>query len=189
MVDAEDLRFPEMLAQVGIELARGVEIASERLFDDHAAVAVGRLPQQSGLAELGRGFAEKGRRDREIENGIAPGNGSFRPDEFQFLPDGCECGRIVEVAAHVKAPADKPLPLRGINRAEGEIPYVLAQLSAEGLVVARGDGHAEHGESLGQEAEATQVEQGRDELAFGQVARCPENDEHARRARGALQRC
>ena len=53
---------------------------------------------------------------------------------------------------------------------------------AERGVVARRDGHADDGKALGEEAEATEVEEGGDELALGQVAGGAEDDEDAGRS-------
>ena len=68
----------------------------------------------------------------------------------------------------------------------GELFDVGGHLGPEALVIAGGDGHADDGETLGEESEAAEVEEGGDEFAFGEVAGGAEDDKDPGRAGAAV---
>ncbi len=78
MVDAEDLMFGKIIADDVIELARGGEVAAERLFHDDAR---GRRDKTIMLQLVGN-IAEQGRRNRKIEGA--------HPARFRIVEESCK---------------------------------------------------------------------------------------------------
>ena len=142
--------------------------------------------QEPGGAELRGHGAEEGGRDGEIEDNVAAGNLAFALHGGDFFFQRGKDGGVVEISGEVVAAGNERIPFRLIHLVGGELFDVGRHLRTEAGVVARSDGDADHGEALGQETQAAQIEEGGDELAFGQVAGSAENDEDTRRAGAAV---
>ena len=181
MVDAVDLPFLQVAVQFAVQFACAIKVAAERFLDDDAPEAVGSLVKKARLAEVRGHVAEKRGSDGEVENDVASGNAPLLADGFEFFFE-CSVDRlVVQVAAEVVASGHEWIPLLRVDRMRGELLDVRGHLVAEGLVIARRDGHAHDGELFRQQSDAAEVEEGGDELALGQVAGGTEDDEDAGR--------
>ena len=100
MVDAVDLLLDERSVQTLVELARGGEVASERLLDDHAYEGPGCLRGEPGLVQAFRERYHRLRRGAEVEEAVAAG-ATFTVDGFEDIAKRLEPVAGIVVVGHV----------------------------------------------------------------------------------------
>ena len=178
VVDAVDLRFREVLAEVFVECPRAREVAAERLFDDDPPPGLGSLLGEAGRAELVHDLREQRRRDRQIKQHVArelPGRLRLRDFCLQLL-EGFD---VVEIPLEIVAAFAEIVPLGILDRAGGKLLDVRGGFCAVALVVAPGHRHADHGKILREKAKDLEVVKRGEELPFCQVSRRAEDDNRA----------
>ena len=189
VVDAVDLRLAEDLADLAVEPLRRVQVVPERLLDDDpppAAVVV--LVVEPDPPELGR------RCRRTARAGWRGSRGGCRASR---APCRCSSSRVDEAS---RSPSDRRSPsARSVIRSANERQASsssgwtrlkplerLADLGPERLVVVRPATDGQQHELVRQQVGPPQLVEGRDDLAMGEVAGRPEQDQD-RRIRDALQ--
>src|SRR5882724_10455637 len=148
-------------------------------------MAIGFLGE-SGLAELFNDGGKEFWGDGEIVKTVAEGVVRFFRSEDLVL-EALIRSRIAEVALHVVDTIDEPLPEHVVHGAKRVFANFLAELFAKGLGGHLIEREANDGEVLREEALFREVEQRREEFAFGEVAACTENH-HDAGSRG-MRRC
>ncbi len=89
MVDAKDLSLIEGGGERRVHVARAVEVAPDRLFDNHArerSAFIGRRDQAGGAQLLNAGLYQR-RRDRQVENAVSR-QAELRLDLLEPLLEG-----------------------------------------------------------------------------------------------------
>ena len=178
MVDAVDLGFLKVLAEVVVESSRAREVAPKRLFDDDPPPGSGDLIRQPDRAELVNDFREQRRSDRQIKKHIArevPRGLSFRDLVLQLFerPD------VVEVPLQIVAALAEILPLGVLDRARRKLLDVRRGFRAVALIITIGHGHADDRKILGEQAEDLEVVKRGEQLSLREIARCAEDDDRA----------
>ena len=182
VIDAVDLALLEHPAQLGIELARRVQIASEGLLDDHPAPPRRLALDEPRLPQSPHDLAEELRRSGEVEEDIAHGAMGLG----RFVEDRLELGVGLGVAefARLVVEGGADLGPQGlVHRLGGELVDVLRLLLAKLLVALFLARHPHDGELTREKAGGLEVVQRGHELALGQVSRRAEDDEGAGRGR------
>ena len=167
MVDAVDLRFGEDRAERVVDRDRAGAVVADRLFHHHAGVGAGQAMRLQARADA----AEQVRADREVEHADPRLVGQFGR---QLGPAGVGA----EVDAAVTEHLQERFQRRGRARVVGQgLLQGFADAVAVGLV---GQGVAGQREDAGPGDDLAvdiAMEQGRQQLAQGQVARAAEDDQ------------
>ena len=180
VVDAVDLPLVEALANDGVERARAVEVAAERLFDHDphpapvVAVFAGHTRRaalvQPGFAEALDDHREQARRRGQVEDAVAAGV-LGRVEAVEGVAQAPVAFGIVELALHVAHGAQHVVAGARLGRAGAEEAVDrVARQPAHVLPGQRLAAVADQREAERQDVVAGQVVQGRDELAAGEVA-------------------
>ena len=177
MIDAVDLGFFEGAMQFGAELLSAGQVVAERLFDDDAAPA-------GALANVGGGDALRdgnvlaglcGKVEQHVAAGMAGGIDFFQTGVQRRKKSG-----VVEVARHVEYALGEGGPDVGVKgRILQEFLDGREHFLAELIVGHGGARDTQDGESGVQAALVGQPVEGRQQLAFGEIAIGSEDDHGA----------
>ena len=177
VVDAVDLRLAEDAEHLAVELLRGVEVAPERLLDDDPAPpAVVLLVVEAAPTELADDLRERRRLGRQVEQQVGA-RLVLQVHPLETLRERVEGGVVAEVAPVVRDPLEElALHLRlELDPAVGvERP---GDVLAERRVVVRPPPDGEEPPVGGQEVRPPELGERREDLAVGQVAGRPEQDD------------
>ncbi len=187
MVDAVDLRLAEDLADLAVELLGRLEVVAERLLDDHPTpAAVVALVVQPDPPELADELGELRGLRREVVEPIAP-RALGVVELVEPRRERLETIRVVEIEPVIADRLPERLP-GGLVERQGptELLQRRPDLVAERVVVERSAPDRQQHEFVRQQVRPPQVVHRRDDLAMGQVAGRPEQDED-RGIRHALQ--
>ena len=181
VVDPVDLLLAEDLAHFAVEADRRLEVAPERLLDDDPAPAAAvHLVVEAGPAELADDLREGRRLRREVVEAVA-GGPLLLVVRVEVGAQVRVRGGIVEVGLEIGDPLRERIP---DLRVERQHPAVLVErgldLGPERSVGVRPPADRHEHELVGQQVRPPELEQGRDDLAVGQVAGPAEEDEHER---------
>jgi len=173
VVDAQDLALVEVLVQHRVELARGREVAPERL--------LGHDPRPLGEAGLAEHVGHAGRRSRRhaevMQTARLAAERAVGVRDRGLQPAGVGLG-------HVREPLREGAPGVVRDRHAGELVERLAREVPEAGVVDVVERRADHPVVLRQQTRLREVEQARQELAASEVARrAEEHDDVRLRAR------
>ncbi len=171
MVDAVDLRLAEDLADLAVELLRGIAVVAERLLDDDAPPArVVPLVVQPHAPELRHDLGELRWLRGEVEEPIAA-RAPVLVDRVQARHQLIEAGRLVEVEALVEDPLGERPPVLGLERQDARVLLQRGLDLRSVVVLVEGPpADPKDDELVGQQVGPPQlVERGHD-LAMGQVA-------------------
>jgi hypothetical protein len=178
MVDAVDLIFVEDLLEFFVELTRGLQIVSERLFDDDPGPVAALLLGQSGLTQLFHNDREKSWRDGEVEKLVAArvvlliGVGDLLIQALVSL-------RVLKIAFDVIDALGEPGPDGGINFCRGILGNFVGEMLPEGLRIEVVACETDDGELFGEQITGGEIAQGGNQLALGQVPGGAEDDHDA----------
>lgn len=151
-----------------------LEVLAKRLLEDDTVGAGGRIVVP---LEVAGDLNEDARREGHVEETVrsTPAESALSLDGLDLALKGLECGVFVVraggVAGESKEALDSSLAVGRAGAGEVADDAVM-----EGLFVKLGAGIADDAGVLGQEAEAVQVEEGREGLLAGEVTRRAEND-------------
>ncbi len=179
VVDAEDLRLFEVPENLLVQLARALKTRPEGLLDDDAHPALVLL-RQPGLAQLLDGLGVELRRDREVEEAVAPG-AVLRVNSFEPLAEFGVALRVLDVRGEELEPGGERAPdllVHGLRL--GELDDRGLHLLAELFVGHRRAPEADDGELGREQALLHEPVERRDEFAPREVARRAEDDDRAR---------
>ena len=179
VVNTENLGFFEVFAEVFVQGACTGQIVTEGLFDNHPAPGIRILLRQTDCSELLHHFGKERGRDRQIEQDIAR-QAPSRLGLGDFLFEFVEGLDVVEIPLEIVAALAEVIPLNVLDRTGGKLPDVLRGFCAVAFIITFAHRDTNHGEILRQEAQNFQIVEGREKLAFCQVAGCTENDNRAR---------
>ena len=172
VVDAEDLALLGAGLHHLVELLGAAVVATEGLLDHHpAALGVG---QQARRRQGAAAAAVELRRHRQVEGAIAAG-GPQPIDDLKALAQPHQVIGLLQIHRLIEQALGELLPGAGVIgdlAGEGH-----AHFRAEFLVAPGPAGAAEHGELTGQAPLAEQLEQGWHQLAVGEIAAGPEDDD------------
>ncbi len=187
VVDAIDLRLAEDLADLAVEPLRGVQVVPERLLDDDPPpAAVVMLVVEPDPPELGDELGELRGLGGEVVEVVAA-RPVFLVDLVEPRGQGVEALRVVEVESLVGDALGERAPGVLVERQDAaELLERLADLGPERLVVVRPPTDGQQHELVRQQVGPPQLVEGRDDLAMGEVAGRPEQDQD-RRIRDALE--
>ena len=180
VVDAEDVLRGEDLVDQLVERHRGLQVVAERLLHHDPAPAAGlRVVGHPGAGELVEHQREGGRRDGEVERGVARDAVALA----QVVQGGgqvVERGVVVERAGDELELAGQPLPDVLAPRGPGALLRGLVGQRLEVAVAPVAAGEAQDHETGRQQAAVGQVVDGRDELLTGQVTGDSEDHQSTR---------
>ncbi len=182
VVDAVDLVLAQVPVQGGVELARRLQVAAERLFDDDAAPPVALDGQAGGgqrVDQAGVGLRRRGQVEEQI--GRAAVSADFRQaasEAAQLFVDG-------EITFQVVQPGGEGAPGGLVEQLRGERLQPLAGLLAERVVRGGAARHAQQAEAFRKPSLAVQFEQGRDQFPPGEITRGAEDHQGRCRVHGA----
>ena len=173
MIDAIDLIFGEHALNLRIQSLRRFQIVSERLLDDHATPASVLLLRQivasQSLNDLSKEFWSGCQIKKIVSLSSTTGI------DFAELPGQAKVGVVVsKIAALIVKAFVEPAPcFAGVVFLIEKLSNVFAECIRTEVV----DGNADHGEVSRQQFVFREVEECRDQLAFGEIA-CSPKDHH-----------
>src|ERR1700693_2676911 len=179
VIDAVNLRLVKNLLDVLVELARGVQVVSEGLLDDHAGPAAVLFAGQVRLAQLADNLGKKTWRDGEIKEAVALGP-ALLVHLFDLTFQALVGRGVLKIPLDVVDPLEKPLPGFRIDGRGGHGLEIFCQLLPERLGGESVGGKSDDGEFAREKIPLRQVAERGDELTFGQVSGGAENDHDAR---------
>ena len=147
---------------------------SERFFDDHSPPSPVLLARQTGGRQLLNDLPKKSGRGRQIKHVIAAGLAL----PVQSVEPGRERGvhlGIRKLPALVVEPLCEPLPCLSPAIFSGQKSCDLSLKLFQSQVV---HGNAQHREFMRKQARFREIKKRRNQLAFRQVAGCPEEHHH-----------
>ena len=175
VVNAVNLFFGEDFLEVAIELNGGLQVVAKGLFDDDAGPFTVFFLGHSGGAKLLDDGGEKAWGDGEVKEIVAAATVSF-VNGFELSLEAFVSFGISEVTGYKIDALDKPVPHLQVDRIGGELRHLGGQRLAEGLSSSPAAGNTDDGEVLRQNIFLREVEQGREQLALGQVSGGAEDD-------------
>jgi len=177
VIDAENLMLLEAVVQGRIQAPGRGKVVAEGLLHHHAhpAEPAPALARQAGGAQArGDGLVGRGRHgqvDQQVAAGLVLG-----VERFQDLGQLLERLRVLEIHALIEDACGELLETRQV----APFPFqALAQMVAEGRSAQFGPAGADDEAGLGQAAVDEEREEGRKELARGQVPGGPEDEDDA----------
>ena len=180
VIDAVDLIFVEDFMHAPIELARGLQIGAEGLFDDHPRPALAGVffSRQTDRSELPDHGGVEIRRQSQIEDPNRRHPAAAIEAADKILQLSVAVGFIV--AAGNKIEVGREIVPHGfvLQSGAGKLAHRLAHLAAKDFVGHLAARVADDGEALRQTALQRQVIKGRNQLPPGQIAGSAENGEH-----------
>ena len=176
MIDAIDLVLPQHTCDLGIEGTCGVEVAPERLLDDHPSPHAGIFAHQTRGAEVAHDLAEEARRHCQVEENVAAravGSCHLGQQGGQ-LPVRLGVG---ELARLVVQGITQFLPQRVVHAHGGEVTDILGLFLAKLLMALWLAGDPHHGQLMRQETVGFEVVESRHQFPLGEVAGRAEDDD------------
>ena len=172
VIDAEDLALAEDCVDLVVELAGGVEVVSERFFNDDGGAAILRFCQALCAEILNNACKELGC-SGEVEEAIWA-DGFFFGNAIEF---GFKCGVVAGIIKVEREIADLPDEFveLGVTRVRAtEFNNAFAHVFCE-FVAERTPRHANDGELPGQQIGLEEVKECRQQFALGEIARRAED--------------
>ena len=139
-----------------VQLPCGLQVLTERFFDNHPPPLSVVLLRQARRAKLLHSRREKIWRRRQVKE-IIPACAVFLIYVGQQLLQLLIRGRLLEITGEIVQPLGKPVPQTWVTGAHGELLHFLRQLFAKGLVRQTSTRDPYYGELLGQEMFFRQV--------------------------------
>src|SRR6185369_8198191 len=193
MIDAVDLPFVQHLVDALIELARGLQVGTERLFDDHtrALLTVAFLGSQAGSSNALDQLLVSVRWRGQVKNPRGQDPAAALEALDQLLQPAKPIVLFI-AAANIIESCSKLLPDRFVcQTGAGKLFDSVPHFFAKHIVAHFAAGITHHSEALRQAIFERQIVQRRNKLSFGEITGRAEYHQHAgvrpfRRARARM---
>ena len=189
MVDAIHLLLVERLAELLVERSGARKIGSKGLLDHDPCESPVALLGQTRPAQVRRDQREELRGCREVVQAVAGGAHRF----VDLAQQGCQPGErsgIVKAPRHVAQPRREALPDRLVGDLDPAVGVDAGtDIGAELVVGHLGTGESHDRRLWWQQALQGKVEEGRAQLALGQITRRAQDDDDRGRRRPRQTRC